>query len=733
MTDPRDSVGFGPFLLNPAERLLLKEGRVVPLTPKAFDLLTLLVASSGHLLSKDELIEKLWPGTFVEEANLAYNVSAIRKALGDGSETERYIETVPRRGYRFVGPVAPRATGAHEQPHGADGASGQDGREPPTGPTGRTHLWLAWTVAAITSIGLIGLAVVHFRETPPRSAVIRFEIPAPFETSESGAFAISPNGLQLAYRGAGTDGIVRLWVRDLSTLEPRSLSGTESNVHAVLPLFWSPDSAFVAYSAGDYLMKVSVSGGAPQPVCQLAGTAVGGTWHGQVILVGNPFGGLMQCPATGGSASPVTAPPPSSGVQDLFPSFLPDGQHFIFTRIFRSAPESSGVFVGALGDAPVHKSASRLLMTGFGAAYVDGGRSRLGQILFVRDGTLFAQPFNAHTRELAGNQVRVASPVGSYQDYAFVSVSAAGTLVFRAPDPEVQLTWFDRRGTVVGRVGQPARYSGLALSSDGLRAVAVQQTPKSTMEQEVWLFDLPANTNRQLTFDPLLERSPIWKDDSGGILFTLSGGPSSVYELSVGSTERPRVLIQAGRSQYLCDVSPDQRFLLYSSYPRMNQGRDATELWVQPLGREQKAEPTPLRPGELNSEQGQFSPDGHLVAYVANPAGRREVFVAPLRYDADSVHADRGEQVSKGGGVSPRWGPDGRELLYLAPDASVMAVAVRTDRGIQIGVPSRLFQVPGALPDWGVHPDRTRFIFAVPVRPSPPFEVVLDGVSSPDR
>ena len=117
--------------------------------------------------------------------------------------------------------------------------------------------------------------------------------------------------------------------------------------------------------------------------------------------------------------------------------------------------------------------------------------------------------------KLAGDHVRVASPVGSYQDYAFVSVSAGGALVFRAPDPEVQLTWFDRRGTVVGRAGEPGHYSGLALSRDGLRAVVVKQTPKSAMEQEVWLFDLPANTSRQLTFDPLLERSPIWKDDSG--------------------------------------------------------------------------------------------------------------------------------------------------------------------------------------------------------------------------
>ena len=143
MTDLRGGVCFGPFVLNPGERLLLRDGRVVPLTPKAFDLLALLVANAGHLLSKEELIEKLWPGTFVEEANLAYNVSTIRKAFGDGSDTDRYIETVPRRGYRFVGPMTPTVTHAHEQPDPHDEVSSNDGRAEVTGRT--AALTSGWT------------------------------------------------------------------------------------------------------------------------------------------------------------------------------------------------------------------------------------------------------------------------------------------------------------------------------------------------------------------------------------------------------------------------------------------------------------------------------------------------------------------------------------------------------------------------------------------------------------
>src|SRR5262249_7988423 len=96
---------FGPFRLDAAEHLLLRDGESVPLTPKAFDLLLALVEGHGHLLEKEELLKKVWPDTFVEEANLASNISHLRRAMGDGENGQRYIETVPKRGYRFVAGV----------------------------------------------------------------------------------------------------------------------------------------------------------------------------------------------------------------------------------------------------------------------------------------------------------------------------------------------------------------------------------------------------------------------------------------------------------------------------------------------------------------------------------------------------------------------------------------------------------------------------------------------------
>ena len=95
---------FGQFRIDEGERLLLRRGEPVPLAPKVFDTLLALVKNRGHVLGKETLMQELWPDTFVEESNLKYNIWQLRKALGDGAE-ERYIETVPRRGYRFTAPV----------------------------------------------------------------------------------------------------------------------------------------------------------------------------------------------------------------------------------------------------------------------------------------------------------------------------------------------------------------------------------------------------------------------------------------------------------------------------------------------------------------------------------------------------------------------------------------------------------------------------------------------------
>jgi DNA-binding winged helix-turn-helix (wHTH) protein/TolB-like protein/Tfp pilus assembly protein PilF len=105
LTDTKHLYQFAPFELDPSERLLFFNGRAVPVTPKAFDMLVFLVERSGHLCQKEELMKALWPNSFVEEGNLSVTVSSLRKVLGDDRGQQRYIETVSKRGYRFAAAV----------------------------------------------------------------------------------------------------------------------------------------------------------------------------------------------------------------------------------------------------------------------------------------------------------------------------------------------------------------------------------------------------------------------------------------------------------------------------------------------------------------------------------------------------------------------------------------------------------------------------------------------------
>jgi Tol biopolymer transport system component len=222
----------------------------------------------------------------------------------------------------------------------------------------------------------------------------------------------------------------------------------------------------------------------------------------------------------------------------------------------------------------------------------------------------------------------------------------------------------------------------------------------------------------------LLEFSPVW-DGSDQLVFGTGGGPSGVYEMSVSGAERPRLLFQTGQTEFPTSVSRDSRFLLYRG---MGTGRTGTDLWAYPLGRHRVVEPRPFLSREFDQEQGQFSPDGRWAAYVSNESGPREVFIASSSLDAATgfARAGSGEQLSKGGGTSPRWRGDGRELFYLASDGTVMSVDLSTARGFAAGAPTPLFRVAGVLPDWGVSPDGNRFLLAVPVRSPPPFDVVLN-------
>ena len=467
---------FGDVTLVPDERLVLRNGEPVPMTPKAFDLLLVLAENPGRLLTKEQLMQAIWSDTAVEESNLSYHVFAIRKALGDTAENG-LITTVPKSGYRFTMAVT-HSNGRGAEPLVlADNSSPEQTRSvssseasaaavsnvstAESSPLAHSRVDSGWRSAVWFGAGIVvavagALLAILGRTDLPRT-LIRAQISPGVELSEASPFALSPDGQHLVFAGRGSDGVTRLWLRRMGDEAPRPLSGTEAALGALTPpMFWSPDSQSVAFDAAGQLKRFDLRDGATRTVCALPALAVGGSWNVEgIIIVGAPSSGLFRCSAADGIASELTRIDSDKGeTTHLFPWFLPDGRHFLYVRVARNAPEGSGVYLGSLDDKPGSARPKRLLASGFGAAYIPRKGDSTGHVVFLQDATLFAQAFDERALQLRGDPVPLAHPVGSYLDGGFFSVSQDDVIAFRRPDKEFQLTWFDREGKKIGSAGE---------------------------------------------------------------------------------------------------------------------------------------------------------------------------------------------------------------------------------------------------------------------------------------
>ncbi len=350
--------------------------------------------------------------------------------------------------------------------------------------------WIPWTVAAAFAIAAAVAALAPWRTTPPAPQPVRFQIAPPGDLPASAASAISPDGRYLAYLASGSDRVMRVWVRDLGSLEDRPLQGTEIG-QAAPPPFWSPDSRFIAYDAGGVLKKIDVSGGLAQTICELRQPAIGGSWNREgVILFGAIGGGIMRVSDAGGEVAPATMVDSSRGENaHLTPVFLPDGRHFLYLQVYRTNPERTGIFMGSLDVRPEEQESRRLVATTTSPIYARASDGGPGRLLFLRDGNLMAQTFDERRLELSGDPILVSERVHSYLDTATVSASDNDILVYRSAEESSQLTWFDRQGRLIGRVSEPGLHGGLNLSPDATRAVVVRVNPQVTSSATLWLLD----------------------------------------------------------------------------------------------------------------------------------------------------------------------------------------------------------------------------------------------------
>jgi Tol biopolymer transport system component/predicted Ser/Thr protein kinase len=556
---------------------------------------------------------------------------------------------------------------------------------------------LAWVLAAVGIIAAAAVSFVHFREPAPEKHAIRFQVSPP-EKSNFNGYRLSPDGRNLAFI-AGGGGPGRLMVRSMDSLEARAFPGTDG---ASLP-FWSADSAWIGFfvQSENKLKKVSANGGPPQTLCDAPGRA-GGTWNQDGVILFASGGAIQRVPQAGGVATPVTKP--ASGEQNVLPEFFPDGRHFLYWSR-GSKPESNGIYAGSLdGGPPV-----RLLPDASNAAYVPPAESGAsGHIIFRREDTLMAQPFDADKLQLKGEMFPVAEHVGQSgpQGNGAFSVSSNGVLVYGTGGAATtqELVWMDRTGKASGPAVPPGQYGNLRLSPDE-KSVVFDRVESNN--QDIWVRDLPRGVTSRLTFDPAADNFPIWSPDGQRVLWpSRRSGSFDLYIKNAAGTGQEELLIKMGSPNgWGTDWSRDGKFVMYM----MPGEKTAQDLWIAPQSGDKK--PFAYLQQPYNEFDGVFSPDGHWVAYVSNETGRNEVFVQAFPVSGAKW------QISQAGGVDPQWRKDGSELFFVAAGGTLMVVPVKAGGTFVPGTPTALFPIVGVQirRNYAASADGKRFLVARPV------------------
>lgn len=513
---------------------------------------------------------------------------------------------------------------------------------------------------------------------------------APGEISRG--FALSPDGTRLVIE-AIVRGRRRLFLRSLDSDNAAEIDGTDG---AEAP-FWSPDGRFIAFFADDKLKKIPAGGGPPEELCSASFDLVG-SWNREGTILFSqlvPHPGIYRVSDKGGEALQVTSVDPSrSEVADIWPHFLPDGRRFLYmASVGGTAPREVRI-------ASIDSEESRVVMrlesrVEFAAP---------GYLLYVRDATLFAQPFDEAGARLAGEPVLVAENVHYFfgPGLASFSVSQTGVLAYQAAAPTSRLVWLDRAGRETDTLGQPAVLNGFRISADGQKvAAAIEDKRYGT--SDVWVFELQRGVSTRLHSDPIDEKSPIWSADGSKVLYRSDRkGIPDIYEIAVGVLGSERRLLDQPGVQQPEDVSRDGRFLLYCN----NTQTTAPEIWTLPLVGDPK--PMPWLQTRFAERSPRFSPDGRWIAYESDESGDPEVYVARTEGGGDK------RRLSRAGGRLPRWRRDGKEMYYVTPDGFLMAVPIAPGARLEAGTPVQLFHVEAVIESYDVTPDGSRFLVSMP-------------------
>ncbi|HXA50976.1 MAG TPA: winged helix-turn-helix domain-containing protein [Candidatus Acidoferrum sp.] len=708
-------VRFGFFEVDLQAGELHRQGRKVKLQEQPFQVLVILLKRAGEVVTREDLQKALWPAdTFVDfERGLNRAINKLREALGDDPDSPRFIETLPRRGYRFIAGID-AASAQEEEAAGTNRLllapvgthQVEDTVSKVAFPTRQSLPWVI--VAVLAAAGAIGFRQ-QWRFTASVADRPFYQLDLEADPDGFSQPAISPDGMRIVF--VAKRGLI---IRRLDQTKTTALAGTEG---ASYP-FFSPNGQSVAFFGAGKLQKVAVEGGTPIPLCDAPGPG-GGTWEtdDSIVAALDRTRGLFRVPATGGAPQPLTDPreDPSGILMHRWPQALPGGGGILFAATNASMQGSLRVLApnGKLRTVVANSTYGRILPSGY--------------VVYSQRETLYAAPWDTNRLEITGPAVPLVHAVSKSGDRADFDLSNSGTLVYRSGTTRNSVpSWLYSSGKVEPALAKPGNYVSPRLSPDGARlAISMIREGK----QSLWVYDLSRETWTRLTSDNYPELLPTWTPDGEYLAFR--SGDTLAWTHSDGSGKVQR-LAGFSRNAGPWSFSADGKWLAF--WPL----EPDSHLWTVPVERT----PGMLRLGQpqlLLQQAGSkgapaISPDDRWLAYTSDASGRFEVYVMP--FSPRGRVTDRKWPVSNGGGHSPVWSHDGRELFYEGPDHRIQAAAYRVAGDSFVAEKPRFWSGKqmadiGFFPAFDVGPDGKRVLALVPSEDAKP-ETILRVVLNVD-
>jgi len=670
---PDGQYTFDDFRLDIALRKLWRKEEPLVLPSRTFEALRILVEARGKVVDKETLVRTIWPDTFVGDDSLAQAISGLRKALGDNPAEPRYIRTVARRGYRFVGNGAWAPTPAEPELGIAPSPDLPSVPQPsaPRRSDSRFGYRALLVTVAVGAAALVGILRPSLPREHNHDLLIMSVLPAAGMSVDSGP-VLSPDGRQVAFVARDQSGRRLLHVRDFSAPEATMLAGTDD---ANEP-FWSPDSKQLGFFAHHELMRVLRAGGPPTKVTDAAGgdilsgtTGGGGTWNrdDEILFAPSTFSGLYRVPAKGGVPIPVTSIDPARGERGhRWPSFLSDGRRFVYT-VVGANPDTTGIYIRSLDSSDVVRLLPDRSRAMFAANYV----------LFRRNDALMAAAFDVRHGQVAGHAIKVANAIAVRTDQDQIAATAADdVLAYVSRGDSARFTWFDRAGHLLRSFESSTGLGNPALSPDENEVAGSRKDPDTGITQ-MWRLDLRRDMLSRMVSGPQNINQLLWSSDGNDVVFS-SG--ADLYRRSASDSGPGTLLLQTGEPKFAHAWSPDGRFLVYATV----NSETGWDLWLMTLDGDRK--PTPLVQTPFNEFHAQISPDGRWLAYASDETGAYEVYVQ--RFPTAEQH----HRISSNGGSEPQWRGDGRELFYLSTDGKLMSVDLGNGEMFDSIEPRPLFQ-----------------------------------------